>query len=110
MHHLYLLRQWCGRHFPNIKTAAICHGTGPRQVKKNSLERDYPGSHKGIGYGVLPHREQREEISRIYGVPGERLEVIGSGFDDSIFRYMPVQKENGVAADLPESCLRRKVS
>ena len=79
------------------KTAAICHGTGLRQVKKNSLERDYILAHiKELDKVFCLHREQREEISRIYGVPGERLEVIGSGFDDSIFRYMPVQKENGV--------------
>ena len=96
-HHLYLLTAVVREAFPQYKTAAICHGTGLRQVKKNSLERDYILAHiKELDKVFCLHREQREEISRIYGVPGERLEVIGSGFDDSIFRYMPVQKENGV--------------
>ena len=96
-HHLYLLTAVVREAFPQYKTAAICHGTGLRQVKKNSLERDYILAHiKELDMVFCLHREQREEISRIYGVPGERLEVIGSGFDDSIFRYMPVQKENGV--------------
>ena len=108
-HHLYLLTAAVREAFPQYKTAAICHGTGLRQVKKNNLERDYILAHiKELDMVFCLHREQREEISRIYGVPGERLEVIGSGFDDSIFRYMPVQKENGVKR-LPESCLRRKV-
>ena len=96
-HHLYLLTAVVREAFPQYKTAAICHGTGLRQVKKNSLERDYILAHiKELDKVFCLHREQREEISRIYGVPGERLEVIGSGFDDSIFRYMTVQKENGV--------------
>ena len=96
-HHLYLLTAAVREAFPQYKTAAICHGTGLRQVKKNNLERDYILAHiKELDMVFCLHREQREEISRIYRVPGERLEVIGSGFDDSIFRYMPVQKENGV--------------
>ena len=96
-HHLYLLTAVVREAFPQYKTVAICHGTGLRQVKKNSLERDYILAHiKELDMVFCLHREQGEEISRIYGVPGERLEVIGSGFDDSIFRYMPVQKENGV--------------
>ena len=62
-----------------------------------AVVRDYILAHiKELDMVFCLHREQGEEISRIYGVPGERLEVIGSGFDDSIFRYMPVQKENGV--------------
>ena len=96
-HHLYLLTAVVREAFPQYKTAAICHGTGLRQIKKNSLERDYILAHiKELHKVFCLHREQREEISRVYGVPGERLEVIGSGFDDSIFRYMPVKKEDGV--------------
>ena len=96
-HHLYLLTALVREAFPQYKTAAICHGTGLRQIKKNSLERDYILAHiKELHKVFCLHREQREEISRVYGVPGERLEVIGSGFDDSIFRYMPVKKEDGV--------------
>ena len=96
-HHLYLLTALVREAFPQYKTAAICHGTGLRQIKKNSLEREYILAHiKELHKVFCLHREQREEISRVYGVPGERLEVIGSGFDDSIFRYMPVKKEDGV--------------
>jgi len=96
-HHLYLLTAMVREVFPQNKTAAICHGTGLRQIKKNSLERDYILAHiKDLDKVFCLHREQREEIRRVYGVPWERLEVIGSGFDDSIFRHMPVKKEEGV--------------
>lgn len=92
-HHLYLLTAVVREAFPQYKTAAICHGTGLRQIKKNSLEREYILAHiKELHKVFCLHREQREEISRIYGVPGERLEVIGSGFDDSIFRFTPVKR------------------
>lgn len=95
-HHLYLLTAVVREAFPQYKTAAICHGTGLRQVKKNSLERDYILARiKELDKVFCLHREQREEISRIYGVPGERLEVIGSGFDDSIFRFTPIKKDDG---------------
>ena len=95
-HHLYLLTAVVREAFPQYKTAAICHGTGLRQIKKNSLEREYILAHiKELHKVFCLHREQREEISRIYGVPGERLEVIGSGFDDSIFRFTPVKKDDG---------------
>ena len=96
VHHLYLLTAVVREAFPQYKTAAICHGTGLRQIKKNSLEREYILAHiKELHKVFCLHREQREEISRIYGVPGERLEVIGSGFDDSIFRFTPVKKDDG---------------
>ena len=95
-HHLYLLTAVVREAFPQYKTAAICHGTGLRQIKKNSLEREYILAHiKELHKVFCLHREQREEISRIYGVPGERLEVIGSGFDDSIFRFTPIKKDDG---------------
>lgn len=96
-HHLYLLTAVVREAFPQYKTAAICHGTGLRQIKKNSLEREYILAHiKELHKVFCLHREQREEISRIYGVSGERLEVIGSGFDDSIFRPIPVHKDDGI--------------
>lgn len=96
-HHLYLLTAVVREAFPQYKTAAICHGTGLRQIKKNSLEREYILAHiKELHKVFCLHREQREEISRIYGVPGERLEVIGSGFDDSIFRPIPVKRDDGI--------------
>ena len=96
-HHLYLLTAVVREAFPQYKTAAICHGTGLRQVKKNGLERDYILARiKELDKVFCLHREQKEEISRVYGVPEERLEVIGSGFDDSVFRYMPVKKADGV--------------
>lgn len=95
-HHLYLLTAVVREAFPQYKTAAICHGTGLRQIKKNSLEREYILAHiKELHKVFCLHREQREEISRVYGVPGERLEVIGSGFDDSIFRPIPVKRDDG---------------
>lgn len=95
-HHLYLLTAVVREAFPQYKTAAICHGTGLRQIKKNSLEREYILAHiKELHKVFCLHREQREEISRIYGVPGERLEVIGSGFDDSIFRFTLIKKDDG---------------
>ena len=65
-HHLYLLTAAVREAFPQYKTAAICHGTGLRQVKKNSLERDYILAHiKDLDKVFCIHREQREEISRI---------------------------------------------
>lgn len=89
-HHLYLLTAMVREAFPQYKVAAICHGTGLRQIRKNGLKRDYIREQIGkLDMVYALHREQKSEIVRVYGVREESIEVIGSGYDDSIFRPLP---------------------
>lgn len=89
-HHLYLLTAMVREAFPQCRVAAVCHGTGLRQMKKNTLKRDYIREHiRELDMVFSLHREQKEELVRVYGLKGEQVEVIGSGYDDSIFRRIP---------------------
>lgn len=89
-HHLYLLTAVVRETFPQCRVAAICHGTGLRQVKKNGLERDYIIEQiRKLDVVFSLHQEQKKEIERVYGVREECVKVIGSGYDDSVFRRIP---------------------
>ncbi len=94
-HHLYLV---CGvavrcvqdvaakidRACPSVR--GICHSTDLRQMGKHSLEREF------IIAGVQEldcifalHEAQKREIVEMYGVPEERVRVVGSGYNDELF-------------------------
>lgn len=95
-HHLYLLTAMVREAFPQYMVAAVCHGTGLRQMKKNELRRDYIREQIGkLDVVFSLHQEQKEDIQRVYGVDGERVKSIGSGYDDSIFRLLPGVKAPG---------------
>lgn len=74
------------------KTMAICHSTDIRQYMQN------PGYRKFVreGCGRLSrifslNQTQKEEIAKLYGIPLDRITVIGGGFDTEIFN--PIDRE-----------------
>lgn len=94
-HHLYLVSAVAARALREIAEArgcarpsvrGICHSTDLRQMGKHSLERKF------IVEGVRAlecifalHEPQKREIMETYGVPEERVRVVGSGYNDDIF-------------------------
>lgn len=94
-HHLYLacgVAVRCVREIAETRGCArpsvrgICHSTDLRQMGKHSLERKF------IVEGVRAlecifalHEPQKREIMEMYGVPEERVRVVGSGYNDKLF-------------------------
>lgn len=94
-HHLYLA---CGvavrcvhevaeaRGFARPSVRGICHSTDLRQMGKHSLEREFiVEGVRALDCIFALHEPQKREIVELYGVPEERVRVVGSGYNDELF-------------------------
>ncbi len=84
--HLWLLSSLARRVLPHIPVAASCHGTDLRQMRDCPRFREavLSGCSRLDGVFAL-HSAQSEEIREVYGIPSDRIHVVGAGFRDSLF-------------------------
>ncbi len=85
-HHFWfltsLIRQW----FPNIKVAAVSHGTDLRQAEKHPhLAEQYTKHIKNLDIIFTLSSKHIPSIKKIYGASEERVRVLGSGFNEKTF-------------------------
>lgn len=93
-HHLYLLTALVREQFPALPVVGICHGTGLRQLMKNPLEREYIKAQiPRLNRICVLHEAQKQAVLDMFPVPSRRVAVIGSGFNDSLFRDMGLAKD-----------------
>lgn len=86
-HHLYLLTAYVREAFPECLVCGICHGSDLRQISKNPLcEEEIKDNIRRLDRIFALHEEQKRQIMEIYHVPEEMIQVIGSGFNDQIFK------------------------
>lgn len=85
-HHLWLGSALIAELGLGDKTMAICHSTDLRQYMQNPGYRKYvrEGCSK-LSRILSLNQIQKEEISNLYGIPRDRITVIGGGFDTDIF-------------------------
>lgn len=101
-HHLYyvtsLVRELC----PTIKVYGISHGTDLRQMQKHSWQKDYIKEHiNQLDKVFALHDGQKESIKEHYGYNQEFIQVIGTGYNSTVFYIMPeYQKEEKQKARL----------
>ena len=89
-HHLYLLTALVREAFPSLSVAAVCHGSELRQYAS------HPGWHAFL-LAEIPrldrvcclHGPQAERVRSLFSVPEDRIAVVGTGYDDSVFRPGP---------------------
>lgn len=88
-HHLYLLTALVARRDFACPVTAISHSTDIRQISKIDLQRDY------IRTGIAKlnrifalHDQQALTITQVYGVAQSRIKVIGTGFNDQVFKQV----------------------
>lgn len=94
-HHLYLLTALIRRHYSGV-VLGVCHGTGLRQLKKNPLERAYIREQiRGLDKIFALHQVQKQEILRQFDISGDRVLVIGSGYNDGVFRRLDLPRKKG---------------
>ncbi len=124
-HHLYLLTAFVREVVKekDIKIAAVCHGTCLRQLKTIPLERDYIKEnirnldmlfalHEEQKRDIMSvfnvgedkvkvdmlfalHEEQKRDIMSVFNVGEDKVKVIGSGFNDNIFKNKNYNVERG---------------
>lgn len=85
-HHLYLVTSIAREVLKDVQVCGFCHNTDLRQMKKIPLERDYIRQQICKLDAIFAlHKEQKEEICEIYGAEEEKIVVVGSGYNTSVF-------------------------
>jgi len=85
-HHLYLLTSIVRREVTDRPVYAVCHSTDLRQLISHGLERERIRSAVASLDAVLALNEsQKSEILKIFGMPADRVHVIGTGYNREIF-------------------------
>ena len=94
-HHLYLVTSLVRSIFPEMKVFGFCHNTDLRQMKKISLRREFIRSQIKHLDGIFAlHDEQKKEITQIYGVDPDKIQVVGAGYNQTVFhRLDEIKKE-----------------
>ena len=88
--HLLVLSALVRELFPQIPVVATCHGTDLRQYHNCPHLRPYVKQHcVHLDKIIALTRDQKNDICRLYGVPKTKIAVIGSGYDESLFRRLP---------------------
>ncbi len=94
-HHLYLLTALAREMtLPSMvpssqlpKVIGICHGSDLRQFKKNPLKHSYIETQiRRLDTVWCLHREQREEVLRLFGCSPEKVKILGTGYNSQIFK------------------------
>jgi glycosyltransferase involved in cell wall biosynthesis len=84
--HLFLLSALVRKLFPNVPVVATCHGTDLRQYNNCPHLRSYVKRHcRGLDKIIALTTDQQREISRLYGIPPDKIVVVGGGYDQAMF-------------------------
>lgn len=88
-HHLWMLTSMVRRKYPNHTVVGFSHGTDLRQSEKNpQLKKAYVQGLDALDMVFALSPMQVDELMTCYGLPREKIVVMGGGFDQSIF-YPP---------------------
>ena len=93
VHHLWLLAALVRKLFPLSPVIGICHGTELRQLTNAEQFSDaVVAGCRQIDRITALSAYQKEQIEAAYDIDGDRIIVIGSGFNGDLF-YPPVHRE-----------------
>ncbi|MBN1879696.1 glycosyltransferase [bacterium] len=89
-HHLWVLTSIATDVFKSIPVFSSSHGSDLRQFVNcpNIAEMILPKLRNVTGVFALTQAQKRE-IELLYGIPAERIHVVGAGYDDTIFTPLP---------------------
>lgn len=85
-HHLWLLTSMTRRLFPEIPVVATSHGSDLRQMR--NLPRFRAKVLEGcanLNRVLALSAPQKEEIQEIYGIPSDRISIVGGGYNSNLF-------------------------
>lgn len=85
-HHLYFLTALVREMYPGIPVYGQCHGSDLRQFLKNPWQHEWILSQIPKLNGIFAlHEEQKKQICFIFGVPEEKVHVLGTGYNSDVF-------------------------
>lgn len=88
-HHLYFLAALVRELYPGLPVYGQCHGSDLRQIRKNPWQRESIQAQIKMLDGIFAlHERQREVICDLFGVPEDRVAVMGTGYNSDIFYEM----------------------
>ena len=84
--HLFLLSALVRKLFPDIPTVATCHGTDLRQYNNCSHLRRFVKRYcRSLDRIIALTSDQKKDVGRVFGIPSDKIVVIGGGYDDRMF-------------------------
>jgi len=87
-HHLWLVSALTRDLLPHIPMVTTCHGTCLRQFSLcRTLGRRAGRSFRKIDRVMALSSYQKEEIIRIHNIPSEQIDVVGGGYDETLFHF-----------------------
>lgn len=97
-HHLYLVCALTAHREWDVPVVGISHSTDIRQMRQIPLERAYvrEGVARLAGIFAL-HQAQKADIVETYGVPPQRVAVMGTGYNSGVFRRLEGCRRPGTA-------------
>lgn len=85
-HHLWLVSAVARKRFPAIPMVTSCHSTDLRQFLQcpHLRERVLPHCQK-IDRVLALSGDQADNIRRLYSIPSSRIDIVGGGYDETLF-------------------------
>jgi glycosyltransferase involved in cell wall biosynthesis len=89
-HHLWLVTAAACQMLPQVPLVATCHGSDLRQFHfcPHLRPRVLAGCRELDGIMALSGA-QKHDIIRLYDIPGDRIEVVGAGYNGALFHPRP---------------------
>lgn len=85
-HHLYLVTSIARDVLPERCVVGLSHATDLRQMASHDLEHDYIVEQIAALDGIYAlHDAQRPDIAQTYCVDADRVEVVGTGYNQKLF-------------------------
>ena len=88
--HLFLLSALVRKVFPDVSVVATCHGTDLRQYNNCPHLRCFVKFYcRDLDKIIALTSDQKKDISRLYGIPSNKIVVVGGGYDATLFTCVP---------------------
>lgn len=85
-HHLWLMTALARELYPSLPMVASCHSTDLRQLRQcPDLARMVVPACRRITRILALGPGQAGQIAELYGIAGEKIDIVGAGFDDELF-------------------------
>lgn len=85
-HHLYFLTALVRELYPGIPVYGQCHGSDLRQFLKNPWQHEWILSQIPKLNGIFAlHEEQKKQICMLFGIPADKVFVLGTGYNSDVF-------------------------
>jgi len=87
-HHLWIATSVAREVAPDIPLVTSCHSTALRQfVKCVHLRTRVLDSCRAVDRVLSLSRDQAATIAELYGIGGDRIDIVGGGFNEEIFTW-----------------------